>query len=45
VTYVSFKFDDNVCIRGDIGIFSVDDIAIFSDITGMAQVLSIDFEF
>jgi VCBS repeat-containing protein len=44
VTHVSFRFGDNSGVREATGIFSVDDLAIYSDTAGTAQVFSDDFE-
>ena len=44
VTHVSFRFGDNGGVRAATGIFSVDDLAIYSDTDGMTGVFSDDFE-
>ena len=44
VTHVSFRFGDNSGVREATGIFSVDDLAIYSDTAGTAVVFSDDFE-
>ena len=44
VTHVSFRFGDNSGVREATGIFSVDDLAIYSDTAGTAAVFSDDFE-
>ena len=44
VTHVSFRFGDNGGVREATGIFSVDELAIYSDTDGMSRVFSDDFE-
>ena len=44
VTHVSFRFGDNGGVREATGIFSVDELAIYSDTDGMTGVFSDDFE-
>jgi hypothetical protein len=44
VTHISFRFGDNGGIREATGIFSVDELAIYSDTAGTAEVFSDDFE-
>ncbi len=44
VTHVAFRFGDNGGVREATGIFSVDELAIFSDVDGMTGVFSDDFE-
>ena len=44
VTHVSFRFGDNSGVRLATGIFSVDEIAIYSDTAGTASVFTDDFE-
>jgi hypothetical protein len=44
VTHVSFRFGDNGGTRLATGIFSVDELAIYSDTDGMTRVFSDDFE-
>lgn len=44
VTHVSFRFGDNGGVRAATGIFSVDELAIYSDTTGTTQVFADDFE-
>ncbi len=44
VTHVSFRFGDNGGVRAATGIFSVDDLAIYSDKNGLSRVFSDDFE-
>ena len=44
VTHVAFRFGDNGGVREATGIFSVDELAIFSDKNGMTGVFSDDFE-
>jgi len=44
VTHVSFRFGDNSGVREATGIFSVDDLAIYSDAAGTAAVFTDDFE-
>ena len=44
VTHVSFRFGDNSGVREATGIFSVDDLAIYSDTAGTAAVFTDDFE-
>ncbi|MGI9272741.1 MAG: VCBS domain-containing protein [Woeseiaceae bacterium] len=44
VTHVAFRFGDNGGVRAATGIFSVDELAIFSDTTGTTEVFSDDFE-
>ena len=41
VTHVSFRFGDNSGVRPATGIFSVDELAIYSDTVGTTQVLSL----
>ncbi len=44
LTHVAFRFGDNGGVREATGIFSVDDLAIYSDTAGMTEVFSDDFE-
>lgn len=44
VTHVAFRFGDNGGVREATGIFSVDELAIYSDIAGTTEVFSDDFE-
>ena len=44
VTHVSFRFGDNGGTRLATGIFSVDEIAIYSDTAGTTEVFTDDFE-
>ena len=44
VTHVAFRFGDNSGVREATGIFSVDELAIYSDTDGMTGVFSDDFE-
>ena len=44
VTHVSFRFGDNAGVREATGIFSVDELAIYSDTAGTAEVFADDFE-
>ena len=44
VTHVAFRFGDNSGVREATGIFSVDDITIYSDAAGTIVVFSDDFE-
>ena len=44
VTHVTFRFGDNSGVREATGIFSVDDLAIYSDTAGTAAVFTDDFE-
>ncbi len=44
VTHVAFRFGDNGGVRDATGIFSVDELAIYSDTDGMTEVFSDDFE-
>jgi len=44
VTHVSFRFGDNGGTRLATGIFSVDELGIYSDTDGMTRVFSDDFE-
>jgi VCBS repeat-containing protein len=44
VTHVSFRFGDNSGVRDATGIFSVDDLVIYSDTAGTAAVFTDDFE-
>ena len=44
VTHVAFRLGDNSRVMGVTGIFSVDEIAIYSDKNGMTGVFSDDFE-
>ena len=44
VTHVAFRFGDNSGVREATGIFSVDEIGIYSDTDGMTRVFSDDFE-
>ena len=44
VTHVSFRFGDNGGVRLATGIFSVDEIAIYSDTAGTTVVFADDFE-
>ena len=44
VTHVAFRLGDNSRIMGPTGIFSVDEIAIYSDTAGTTEVFADDFE-
>ncbi len=44
VTHVAFRFGDNSEVRAATGIFSVDEIAIYSDTAGTTEVFSDHFE-
>ncbi|MEL7296860.1 MAG: VCBS domain-containing protein [Pseudomonadota bacterium] len=44
VTHVAFRFGDNSGVREATGIFSVDEIEIYSDTAGTTEVFSDDFE-
>ena len=44
VTHVAFRFGDNGVARAATGIFSVDELAIYSDTAGTTEVFSDDFE-
>ena len=44
VTHVAFRFGDNDVARAATGIFSVDELAIYSDTDGLTSVFSDDFE-
>ena len=44
VTHVSFRFGENSGVREATGIFSVDDLVIYSDTAGTAAVFTDDFE-
>ena len=44
VTHVAFRFGDNGGVREATGVFSVDELGIFSDVEGMTEVFSDDFE-
>ncbi|MDJ0759478.1 MAG: VCBS domain-containing protein [Woeseiaceae bacterium] len=44
VTHVSFRFGDNSGVREATGIFSVDELAIYSDMAGTTEVFTDDFE-
>lgn len=44
VTHVSFRFGDNGGVRLATGIFSVDELSIYSDANGMTEVFSDDFQ-
>jgi VCBS repeat-containing protein len=44
VTHVAFRFGDNGGTRPATGIFSVDEIAIYSDTAGTTEVFADDFE-
>jgi VCBS repeat-containing protein len=44
VTHVAFRFGDNGGVRLATGIFSVDELAIYSDTAGTAEVFADDFE-
>ena len=44
VTHVAFRFGDNGGVRAATGIFSVDELGIYSDADGMTRVFSDDFE-
>ncbi len=44
VTHVAFRFGDNSGVRAATGIFSVDELAIYSDTAGTAEVFADDFE-
>ena len=44
VTHVAFRFGDNSGVRAATGIFSVDELGIYSDKNGMTRVFSDDFE-
>ncbi|MGB5354993.1 MAG: hypothetical protein WBN32_15375, partial [Woeseia sp.] len=44
VTHVAFRFGDNGGVRAATGIFSVDELGIYSDTDGMTRVFTDDFE-
>ncbi|MFK8014643.1 MAG: VCBS domain-containing protein [Gammaproteobacteria bacterium] len=44
VTHIAFRFGDNGGVRLATGIVSIDDVAIYSDTTGMTEVFADDFE-
>ena len=44
VTHVAFRFGDNGGVREDTGKFTIDDLAIFSDVQGSTEVFADDFE-
>ncbi len=44
VTHVAFRLGDNSRIMGATGIFSVDEVAIYSDTAGTTEVFTDDFE-
>ncbi|MGB5355021.1 MAG: VCBS domain-containing protein, partial [Woeseia sp.] len=44
VTHVAFRFGDNGGVRDATGIFSVDELAIYSDTAGATSVFTDDFE-
>ncbi|MEL7024253.1 MAG: VCBS domain-containing protein [Pseudomonadota bacterium] len=44
VTHVSFRFGDNGQVREPTGIFSVDELGIYSEADGLTNVFSDDFE-
>jgi VCBS repeat-containing protein len=44
VTHVSFRFGDNGGVREATGKFTIDDLFIYSDVAGTAEVFSDDFE-
>ena len=44
VTHVAFRFGDNSGVREATGIFSVDDLGIYSDTDGLTRVFADDFE-
>ena len=44
VTHVAFRFGDNGGVREATGKFTVDDLVIYSDVTGTTEVFSDDFE-
>ena len=44
VTHVAFRFGDNSGVREATGIFSVDELGIYSDTDGMTRVFGDDFE-
>ena len=44
VTHVAFRFGDNGGVRDATGIFSVDELGIYSDTDGMTLVFGDDFE-
>jgi VCBS repeat-containing protein len=44
VTHVAFRFGDNSGVREATGIFSVDELAIYSDTAGTTEVFADDFE-
>lgn len=44
VTHVAFRFGDNSGVREATGIFSVDDIGIYSDTDGLTAVFTDDFQ-
>ena len=44
VTHVAFRFGDNSGVRAATGIFSVDELVIYSDTAGTAEVFADDFE-
>ena len=44
LTHVAFRLGDNSRVMADTGVFSVDNIAIYSDVAGTTEVFSDDFE-
>ena len=44
VTHIAFRLGGNSATSGATGIFSIDNLAIYSDTAGMAEVFSDDFE-
>ncbi len=44
VTHISFRFGDNSGVREATGIFSIDNLVIYSDTSGSTEVFSDDFE-
>lgn len=44
VTHVAFRLGDNSRVMADTGVFSVDNLAIYSDVAGTTEVYSDDFE-
>ncbi|MEL7536609.1 MAG: VCBS domain-containing protein [Pseudomonadota bacterium] len=44
VTHIAFRFGDNSGVRAATGIFSIDEIEIFSDTAGTTAVFTDDFE-
>ncbi|MEM8981844.1 MAG: VCBS domain-containing protein [Pseudomonadota bacterium] len=44
VTHVAFRFGDNSGVRDATGIFSIDELGIYSDVNGMTAVFTDDFE-